>query len=315
MYLVQQSNHIGLLEFHLHHSLVYLAEVHQLVDKTLYALSVALHQTVLLLSYRVFIGSYEFLQWRHDERHWCADVVADVHKELYLGLVQLLGMYVLLQAQPLLFLAATLAHNIPNQCCGQQRIDEVSPYRGIPCRMHHDGELPLVRTYLVITRPHSKMICARGEVAECHLAHSVTQTHPVAIVDAVFVNHLLGEGILHCRETQCKRVVGMVEVEALGINDCGVNDVIYARLHAHHHLLLGGAHLNQMNSHLLLALQDVLVAEESDTVVATKDKTPLVETRRTVGELVTLQAIAHAIVHEGLLLDVHVRESTVGAYP
>ena len=144
MYLFQHRNHIGLLEFHLHHSLVYLAKVHQLVNKTLNALSVALHQAVLFLSCGILVGSDEFLQRRHDERHRRAYVVTDVHKELYLRLVQLLCMYMLLQSQTFLFLAASLTHDIPYQRCGEQCIDEICPYRGVPCWMHHDSECSLV---------------------------------------------------------------------------------------------------------------------------------------------------------------------------
>ena len=159
------------------------------------------------------------------------------------------------------------------------------------------------------------MICSRRKVAECHLTHTVTEAHPLAVVDAVLVFHLLGECKLHCRETQRERVILLSQVEALSIDNRSIHDVVDARLHSLHHFLFSGAHLHKMHSHLLLSLQDVFVAEEGDTVVAAEGKTPLMEARSAVRELVALQSVAHTVVHEGLLLDVHMRESAVGAYP
>ena len=85
-----------------------------MVDESQDALGIAAHNLVDAPLLRVFFAFDERQQWRNDERHGRADVVAEVHEEAQLRLAQFLSMDMLLQLH-------LFTHPVP-------AIGDVAPY-------------------------------------------------------------------------------------------------------------------------------------------------------------------------------------------
>ena len=122
-----KRHEVGFAHVHGHQSLVNLPEVHHLVDEVEYSLSVSLDDFVDAVAGRVGVFLHERQQRRNDERHRRADLVADVHEEAQLGLAHLLGMYVFLQTQAVLLLAATVANKGVNTSGDGQQVEQIGP--------------------------------------------------------------------------------------------------------------------------------------------------------------------------------------------
>ena len=97
----------------MHHALVYLPQVHQLVDETEYSLRIPLDDHIDITPVRVIILFHQSEQRCEDQCHRCAYLMTDVHEEAQFGLTHLLSMDMLLEPQFVLFLTVAQFQILP----------------------------------------------------------------------------------------------------------------------------------------------------------------------------------------------------------
>ena len=97
IFIIDEAYHVGLAHVHRHLSLVYLSEVHHLVDEVEDTLGFPVNQLLDALSDRLLAFLDEGEKRGEDEGERCAYLVTDVHEEAQLSLAHLFGMDMLLQ--------------------------------------------------------------------------------------------------------------------------------------------------------------------------------------------------------------------------
>ena len=113
MYIAHKADDVCLTHAHLHLSLVNFAQVHHLVNESQYALSVTAYRLVDTPALRIVVLFDEREQWCDNQCHRGANLMADVHEESQLGIGHFLCVYVFLQSQAVLFLAAAIGQVEP----------------------------------------------------------------------------------------------------------------------------------------------------------------------------------------------------------
>ena len=186
-----KTHQVGFLHAHLHHSLVYLAQVHHLVDQMEDALCIALDGFVDALTLGVVVLFHQREKRGDDERHRSANLMADVHKEAKLGLAHLLCVNVLLQRQAGLLLTTAVGDVIPHQSTDCKQVEEISPSCLIPSRADDNGELSFGGHFMVTLGLHTKTVGSWREVGERQFVYTCVKTGECLAVDAVVISDVL----------------------------------------------------------------------------------------------------------------------------
>ena len=117
--ILHKVDEVGLLHSHLHHTLVNLPQVHQLVDEVQDSFRIALDGFIDTLTMRVVVFLHQGKQRGDNQRQRSTNLMADVHEEAHFSLTHLLGMDMLLKFQAVLLLALT-GTQIPPDAEGSQ---------------------------------------------------------------------------------------------------------------------------------------------------------------------------------------------------
>ena len=141
VFIANKGNHIGFAHVHHHLSLVYLSQVHHLVNQVQDSFRVLTHHIVDALSVSVFIFLNQREQRSEDKGQWGTDFVADVHKELQLRFAHLFGMDMLLQYELVFHLAFAVPDVEQTEPQEGKQIAEFCPDAGVPGWVNDDGEL------------------------------------------------------------------------------------------------------------------------------------------------------------------------------
>ena len=198
IFIIDEAYHVGLAHVHRHLSLVYLSEVHHLVDEVEDTLGVPVHQVVDALSVRILVFLDEREQWGEEEGERGANLMTDVHEEAQFCLAHLLGMDMLLQDESVFLLALTMSHIGIDKQEEYQEIDAFCPESCIPSRVNDDGEL-LDRSLVIVANGfHLKVISAWRQMGEGYLVDATLYLAPFLVVDAVGIDDLLHIIICKC---------------------------------------------------------------------------------------------------------------------
>ena len=290
---------------HLHLSLVNLAQVHHLVDESQNALGIAAHNLVDAPLLRVFFALDERQQWRDNECHRCADVVAEVHKETQLRLTQFLGMDMLLQLHLFAHPAPAVGDVAPYDESQKGGIEQVCPPRTVPRGMHYDRKRALGCLCAFVGCLDAEAVGARGQTREGNLVCALLQRHKRVAVDAVQIGDACRVVEGQRGEADSKRVVAVVQFEVLALADQRVRHLITARQRGLIDRYTIDGEGSQVDGGVPLTMVDVGRVEPRDAARAAEQQSSVCHGPRSArGEVVGLQTVLHIVVLEPAVLGV-----------
>ena len=313
---LHERHEVGLRHVHLHHSLVDLSQVHELVDEAEDALRVAANGLVDAAAVRIVVLLHEREQWCDDERHRRANLVTDVHEEAQLRLTHLLGVYVLLQAQAVLLAAAALAQILPDAHSEQEGVEAVGPPRAEPRAVDDNRKDTLLGLHAVAFGLDVELIGARREVGEGDFILARLQSHGCLVVNLIDIGDVLRGVVGERRQLNGERVVAVAQVEAVAGNHRGVAHIVVPRPGGAAYVLTVDEEGGELHTGLPLLLRYLQWVEPRDAAHAAEQHQAVGSGPRCSGrELVRLQSIVDEEVLCAARLRVVAAQAAIGRNP
>ena len=213
-----EGHQVGLGTVQVHLLLVYLALVEYLVHQEQQPLRIAVDGLNVGQALFVCYACSQLVQGSHDEGQRRADVVGGIDQEAHLLLVEV--------GAPL---ALQVVDDEGDGCQYQQRVGEVGQGGGIPGSLHHHGDgAGVCRVDAVAHGPHLDDILARFHAVERNAVRAFHQGSPVAVVQPVLIDDVLGVAEVEHRELQRERVLveGYLKAVAHAAHRFAVDDEV-----------------------------------------------------------------------------------------